>query len=192
MLKQYVIAIGGPLRSLNPLLTFFDHTPLNNASYIILQHLPKGYRSVLDEILHRHSKLKVVEATNGAPVENDKVYFAPPWDYLTLSDGRLRFVKREPGPNRAFDVFLESLARNENNRKAIAVIFSGFGTDGVKGVAAVKKAGGLVIVQTPESCDHPQLPQRIIEDGYSDYSLLPADMPVVIQGYINRSVPSEV
>ena len=86
MLKQYVIAIGGPLGSMRPLQVFFDHTPLNNASYIILQHLPEEYRSVPDEMLRRHSKLRVLEASEGASIENDKVYFAPPFYNLTISD----------------------------------------------------------------------------------------------------------
>jgi two-component system CheB/CheR fusion protein len=144
---------------------------------------------MLDLVLKTHSKLKVVEATPDASIENDKVYYAPPAHYVTITDGTLQFVPREEGPiNRSIDMFLESLAQNENKRKAIAVIFSGTGSDGVKGVAALKKAGGLVIVQNPESCEYADLPLKIIQSGNADFVLEPEDMPVVIQGYANRYV----
>lgn len=189
MLKQYIIAICGSAGFLKPLQLFFDHTPLNNASYIILQHLPITYKSMLDLVLREHSKLKVVQATPGASIENDQVYYAPPAHYITMGDGTLQFVPREEGPiNRSMDIFLESLAHNENKRKAIALIFSGTGSDGIKGAAAIKKAGGLVIVQTPESCEYADLPLKIIKSGNADFVLEPEDMPVVIQGYANRYV----
>lgn len=120
MLKQYVIAIGGPLGSLQPLTEFFDHTPLDNASYIILQHLPFAYQSVLGEILQRHSKPEVIEARQGIAVENDKVYFAPPARNLMINDGTLRLTKRIHRINPSFDIFLESLAKDENKGHAIA------------------------------------------------------------------------
>lgn len=186
MLKQYVIAIGGPQGSLTPLKAFFDHTPLNNASYIILRHLPAVYQSELNIVLQRHSKLSVVEAMRGTSIENDVVYFAPPHYHLVMSDGTLQFVERAGGPNRVIDIFMESLALNENKRKAIAIILSGTGTDGIEGAAAIKKAGGLVIVQLPGSCEYPELPLRVIESGHAGFVLLPEDMPVVIQGYVNR------
>ena len=81
---------------------------------------------------------------------------------------------------------MESLASNENKRTSIAVIFSGSGTDGIKGTEAIKQAGGLVIVQSPESCEFPELPRRIIQNGNASYVVLPQDMPMIIQGYINR------
>lgn len=86
---------------------------------------------------------------------------------------------------------MESLAANENRRKVIAILLSGHGPDGVSGAAAIRKAGGLVLVQSPETCEFPQLPRKVIQDGNADFVLLPEDMPVIIQGYINRLVLKE-
>lgn len=188
MLKQSIIAIGGSAGSLSPLEVFFEHTPLDNASYIILRHLPIEYQSELNKILKRHSKLQVVEAIEGASIEKDMVYYAPPWYHLIIRDGTLQFVARTVGPNRAIDTFMKSLAKNENKTKAIAVIFSGEGNDGIEGAAAIKDAGGLVIVQSPESCEYPKLPLAVINSGIADYVLLPRDMPMIIHGYVNRQV----
>ena len=186
MLKQYIIAIAGSAGSLEPLKSFFDHTPLNNASYIILRHLPIGFQSTLDELLKRHSKLDIAEAKQGESIENDRIYYAPPNDFMEMKDGAFLLSQRSDGPNPSIDIFLQSLARNENKRKAIAIILSGTGNDGIKGVSEIKKSGGLVIVQSPDSCEYPELPEKMIEKGYADFVLEPQDMPVVIQGYINR------
>ncbi|PWT76578.1 MAG: hypothetical protein C5B59_06210 [Bacteroidetes bacterium] len=182
MLKQYVIAIGGSAGSLFALRKFFDHTPLNNASYVILRHLPLDYKSALNNILKQHSKLKVEEAKRGASIQNDCVYYASPGNHLIIEDGSLEFVSRvKESRNRQIDIFLESLARNENKRKSIAIILSGTGTDGVKGAAAIKKAGGTVIVQTPDSCEFPDLPSEVIKSGNADFIVPPEGMPAVIK-----------
>jgi|GEM_PF-1273906 len=192
MLKQYVIAIGGSAGSLIPLCVFFDHTPLNNASYIILRHLPMDYRSKLNEILRSHSKLQVVEAIEGVSIENDTIYYSPPFHHMKIYDGILEIIRRYDGMNDEIDMFMESLAINENKRQAIAVILSGEGYDGVKGTAAIKKAGGLVIVQSPESCEHPRLPLAVIKSGNADFVLLPQDMSVIIQGYVRNNENKQV
>lgn len=187
MLKQYVIAIGGSAGSLMPLCVFFDHTPLNNASYIILRHLPVDYQSKLTEILRSHSRLQVVEATQGASIENDTIYYSPPYHHLKIHGGTLEIIRRYDGVNNEIDMFMESLALTENKKQAIAVILSGAGDDGVMGAAAIKKAGGLVIVQSPESCEHPRLPLAVIKSGNADYVVLPQDMPVIIQGHVTHN-----
>lgn len=159
MLKQYIIAIAGSAGILEPLKECFDHTPLNNASYIILRHLPIGFQSTLDELLKKHCKLEIAEARPGESIENDRIYYAPPNDFLEITDGSFLLSRRSNNnSNPSIDIFLKSLAKNENKRKAIAVILSGTGTDGVKGVAEIKKNGGLVIVQSPDSCEYSDCP----------------------------------
>jgi chemotaxis response regulator CheB len=187
MLPQHIIVIGGSAGSLEALTPFFDRTPLNNASYIILRHLPSGYKTELKSILKNHSILKIEEAKNDGTIENNKVYYPSSTDYLMINDGTFKFEKRVPEAfNRTIDTFLMSLAKNENKRRTIVIILSGVGTDGVVGTAEIRKAGGLVIVQSPASCQFADLPQKIIEGGNADFILDPADMPVVIHGYITK------
>ncbi|HET7897044.1 MAG TPA: chemotaxis protein CheB, partial [Flavisolibacter sp.] len=108
--------------------------------------------------------------------------------YLTVKEGRFDLLQRTAELyNDAIDIFLLSLAQNENNKKAVAVILSGKGSDGRKGAEAIKKAGGLVIVQAPESCEFNSMPQQVIDSGYADFVLLPEDMAPVIQGYVNQA-----
>ena len=189
MLPQHIIAIGGSVGALNALKTFFDYTPLDNASYVILPHLPATYKSALDIILAKHSKLKIKAAEENEPVQINRVYYPPAGYYLKINDGRFELMERTTHTqNRCIDIFLTSLADNENKKNAIAIILSGTGHDGMRGATAIKNSGGLIIVQSPATCAFDGLPKSIIDSGYADFVLDPADMPIVIQGYVNRHV----
>jgi chemotaxis response regulator CheB len=189
MLSQYLVAIGGSAGSLIPLQHFFERTPVNNASYIIVRHLPKEYKSKLALILDRHSKLQVIEARPGAPILNNKIYYAPPGYHIVLYDGFFRLLKRNGQTrNKSVDILLESLALNENCPRSIAIILSGEGDDGTRGAAAVKKAGGIVIAQLPSSCEFPSMPLHVIKKGLAQYVLLPEEMPALIKGFADRIV----
>ena len=73
------------------------------------------------------------------------------------------------------DEFLVSLAEDAAER-AIAVIFSGAGTDGARGVQAVRTAGGTVFVQDPETAEFSGMPLAAINTGQVDGVLPPADI----------------
>lgn len=181
MLRQYIVTLAGSAGSLEAILEIFDHTPLNNASYVILQHLPKGYTSQLKSILRKHSKLQIVEAQDGSPIENDKIYYAPANDFLSISDSKIRLITRRNGVNRAIDIFLNALALNENHKNAIAVFLSGLGTDGTTGAQSIKKAGGTIIVQSLDTCQFPDLPGNVLKQTQVDYIATPQDIPSIIR-----------
>jgi chemotaxis response regulator CheB len=103
--QHYVVAIGGSAGSLDPLTTFFDHTPLDNASYIIIRHMPKNYETQLKAILKRHSKLSIVKAEKGMPIEKNNVYVSDADDHLVIRDNKFHFISRTVGPNRSIDEF---------------------------------------------------------------------------------------
>ena len=72
----------------------------------------------------------------------------------------------------AIDIFLHSLA-NDIGDKAIAIILSGTGTDGTKGITEIKRAGGLVFVQDPGTAKFDGMPYSAISSGNIDYILSP-------------------
>ena len=190
MTQRFVVAIGSSAGGLDAMKTFFDHTPHDNVTYVILRHIPMEYQSVLHEILQRHSKLKILQAEDGTLIKKDHVYMPPPSMYMTIKNDTLYLRPRiieEIGGNRVMNIFFESLA-HEKGKKAIAVILSGGGTDGAKGAIAIKEAGGLVIVQKPESCEHPDMPLNAIKTGKVDHILFPADMPDAIVQHANAII----
>jgi two-component system, chemotaxis family, CheB/CheR fusion protein len=182
----FVVAVGGSAGVLEPLKEFFDHTPNDSVSYVILRHLSPSYHSMLKQILTRHSRLEIIEVEHEMALEKNKVYLLPSDRYLVLSNKMFQFVARnKTGPNRAIDVFLQSMAWDLKQR-SIAVILSGAGTDGAVGARHVKEAGGLVIAQEPSSCEHASMPLKVIRAGSADHTVLPQQMPEIILRHVQQ------
>ena len=161
---------------------FFSDLLPDNTSYVIVRHIGEDAKSHLQEILQRNSHLEVREAEDNMPVEKNKVYILPAGSYMTIRDGRSHLQKRNGGHNCAIDIFLHSLA-GEYKHKAIAIVLSGSGRNGVKGAGDVKAAGGMVIAQQPSSAEFPSMLEHAIQAGYADKVLLPTEMPTAIRQF---------
>jgi two-component system CheB/CheR fusion protein len=188
--QQFIIAIGGSAGSVEALKDLFDHTPCDHASYIIIRHLPKAYKSQLKSVLRDHSQLRIVDVAGPVPVENNTIYIAPSEKTLVMNDGTLHLVPREVAAgNRAVDVFFESLAGQAIGERAIAVVLSGGGFDGTEGARFIKEAGGVVIVQDPDSCILRFMPLNVIESGCADFIGTPSEIPAIISDYVQQVIP---
>ncbi len=178
-LDHYIVAIGASAGGLEAIHEFFDNMPENsNLSFIVIQHLSPDYKSLLVELLSKHTHMRVFEAKDKMTVQKECVYVIPNRKLMTIHHGKLHLVEKvqEKVPNTAIDHFLYTLAR-EKRDKAIAVILSGTGTDGTRGVEAIKDAGGLVIVQDPVTAKFDGMPNSAITSGNADFILAPEMMP---------------
>jgi two-component system CheB/CheR fusion protein len=185
---HYVVAIGASAGGLEAIHEFFDNMPSNgNFSFVIIQHLSPDYKSLLVELVAKHTNMKVVEAMHNVPVEKDYVYVIPNNKLLTIEDHKLVLSEKnfEKAPNTAIDTFLHSLADDQGS-KAIAVILSGTGTDGTRGIAAIHEAGGMVLVQDPITAKFDGMPNSAIASGNVDYILAPELMPEEVFNYIKE------
>ncbi|WP_121354687.1 chemotaxis protein CheB [Flavisolibacter nicotianae] len=185
---HFVVAIGASAGGLEAIQEFFDNMPSNgNLSFIIIQHLSPDYKSLLVELISKHTFMKVREAAHNMPVEKNCVYVIPNDKLLTIRNGDLQLTEKkiEKAPNTAIDTFLKSLAEDQGN-KAIAVILSGTGTDGSKGIQTIQHAGGMVLVQDPISAKFDGMPNSAIASGFADYILSPELMPEEIFNYIKE------
>ena len=182
---NYIIAIGASAGGLEEINSFFDHTPLDGASYIIIQHLSPDFKSRMVELLARHSKLAVKEAEDGMIVDCNKVYLIPNNQYMTINDGRLFLTEKDKtqAPHLTINRFFNSLAANSGT-KAIGIILSGLGSDGTHGIIAIKKAGGMIMVRDPATTTFTGMPSSAIATGVADFVLEPALMPNAIEDYI--------
>jgi two-component system CheB/CheR fusion protein len=187
---HFIIAIGGSAGSLEALQEFFDQTVLDHNSYIIIRHLLEDYFSQLKEILEHHSKLSIVNVDRGMPMQINTVYIGPSDKDIVIKGGQLQLVKREIEAKRhPVDLFFRSLAEWAIGKRAIAIVLSGIGSDGTKGVQFIKKAGGMVIAQNPESCLQDMMPRYAIESGSVDHVAVPSEMPRLIRSY-TKSIES--
>src|SRR6187402_928532 len=146
--QQFIIAIGASSGGLEAISAFFDYTPLDSVSYILIQHLFADFKSQMAQILAQHSKLQVVEAIENVDIKANTVYLIPSTKFMGVKKGRLILLdkKDQPRPHMTIDYFFASLAK-ERGDKAIGIILSGTGDDGSKGIEAIKQGGGIVMVQ---------------------------------------------
>ena len=185
---HFIVAIGASAGGLEAIHEFFDNMPSNgNLSFIIIQHLSPDYKSLLVELISKHTNMQVYEATHGAKAESNCVYVIPNNKLLTIKGGHLQLGAKnfDKVPNTAIDTFLHSLAEDQAE-KAIAIILSGTGSDGSKGIQSIKQSGGMVLVQDPLSAKFDGMPNTAIATGFADLILEPELMPEEIFNYINE------
>ncbi|HRQ72679.1 MAG TPA: chemotaxis protein CheB [Phycisphaerales bacterium] len=177
-----VFGIGASAGGLEAMIALFDAKPaLNGAAVIVVQHLhPKG-ESHLVGLLSRHTSLPVRVAHDGLAIEPDHVYVCVPNRDLVVAEGCLRLIdpESERSQRRPIDRFFESLATAYGDR-AVAVVLSGTGSDGSRGISAIKASGGMVIVQDPETAAFDGMPRSAIGTGLSDLTLPVERIPVVL------------
>jgi two-component system CheB/CheR fusion protein len=186
---QYIIGIGASAGGLEPINELFDSMPDDtNFSFVIVQHLSPDHKSLMGELLAKHTKMRILEAEDNMPIRPNHVYLIPSRKIITLSNGLLKLHDKERFhvPNNAIDTFFESLAQ-EKGRNAVAIILSGTGSDGTKGIEAIKKYGGFVIVQDPITADFDGMPTSAIATGHADLILAPEMMPEELLEYLRES-----
>lgn len=184
----YVIGIGASAGGLEAINEFFDNVPDNtNFSYVIIQHLSPDHKSLMPELLSKHTSLPIFEAKNNMLLEPNSVYLLPNKKIMTIKNGELQLEeKKDHQPNFAVDIFFESLAKDKDS-KAVGVILSGTGTDGSKGIQRIKEAGGIVIVQDPVTAAFNGMPNSAIATGCADLILPPEMMAYELVEYISEA-----
>lgn len=183
---DYIVGIGASAGGLEAIHEFFDHMPGSaNLSFVIIQHLSSDYKSLLVELVSRHTNMKVSEAENNMKIQKNCIYVIPNNKLITIENDKLCLEDKKnlQVPNNAIDTFLYSLAREKKN-KAIAVILSGTGSDGTKGIEAIKNNGGMVIVQDPGTAKFNGMPNSAIQSGIADHILAPQEMPEEILNFV--------
>ncbi|WP_448700542.1 chemotaxis protein CheB [Mucilaginibacter sp. AW1-3] len=182
---HHIIAIGASAGGMEEINSFFDHTPLDGVSYIIVQHLSSDFKSRMVELLGKHSKLVVKEAEDGMTVNSNEVYLIPHDKFMTIRDSTLYLTNKEnvKGPHLTINTFFNSLSA-DYGKKAIGVVLSGLGSDGTEGIRAIKKAGGMVIARNPATSAFGSMPSSAIATGVVDFVLEPAQMPGAIEDYV--------
>jgi len=185
----HVVGIGASAGGLEALEYFFDNVPRKTGmAFVVIQHLSPDFKSLMDEILARRTPLPISLVQNAMVVEQDHIYLIPPKKEMIISGGRLLLSERdrEQELTLPIDVFFRSLAQDCAAR-AIAVVLSGGGSDGSRGIRAVHEAGGLVVIQDVESAQFDGMPKTAREAGVADYVLPPQDMPGVLIEHASRA-----
>jgi two-component system CheB/CheR fusion protein len=183
-----VVGIGASAGGLEALETFFDNLAADTEmAFVVVQHLSPDFKSLMDELLRRHTELPIRLVEDGIQVEPGHVYLIPPKKEMIISGGRLLLSERDRQQEFTLpiDVFFRSLAQDCGAR-AVAIVLSGSGSDGSRGIRDIHDAGGLVIVQDLETAQFEGMPRTANETGIVDYTLPPQDMPRVLEQHVAR------
>jgi two-component system CheB/CheR fusion protein len=189
-----IVGIGASAGGLQALETFFSEVPGGlGVAFVVVQHLSLDHASSMTEILQRVTPLRV-ESLNGPVVPRpNTVYVKMPEVDVTVEAQSLRTTPREVGPNSLYlpiDDFFLSLATSRKEQ-AVAIILSGMGTDGSRGLKEIKSQGGLVMVQSPDSAQFDGMPKAALRQNLADIVSPPGELANQLANIIQNTLKEE-
>jgi hypothetical protein len=188
-----IAGIGCSAGGFDALERFFSHVPPDSDfAFVVVQHLSPSHPSSLVELLQRCTPLRVQECVDGQRLNAGCVYVVPPNNNLALVDDSLHLeIQAVPrSPALPINTFFQTLADGLKQR-AVGVVLSGMGADGVLGLGAIKAGGGLTLVQTPDSAKYDSMPQSAINAGVADVVDLPEALPGLLLEWFRRTSPPD-
>ncbi|MBI5556073.1 MAG: chemotaxis response regulator protein-glutamate methylesterase [Deltaproteobacteria bacterium] len=169
-----VVAIGISTGGPNALAEVIPKLPRNlRVPVVIVQHMPPVFTKALADSLNQKSALTVVEAQGEERLEQGKVYIAPGGKQMKVvkkAAGEFLQLTDDAPENHckpAADYLFRSVSAVYGNR-ALGVIMTGMGADGVKGLQMMKQQGAQVIAQDEASCVVFGMPMEAIKAGVAD------------------------
>src|SRR5262245_22259453 len=161
------------------------------AAVLITCHLAPSSRGLLP-LLHKAGPLETRSAENGEPIRQGVIYLAPPDRHPMVSDGRDGHIRVTRGPreNRwrpAIDPLFRSAAVSFGPR-VIGVVLTGMLDDGTAGLAAIKRCGGIAVVQDPLDAAYPEMPQSALDHVDVDHQVPLEQLGKLIER-LARAVP---
>lgn len=187
MQQHVIVGIGASAGGLQALSDFFDNVPsISNYSYVVVQHLSPDHKSLMGELLAKNTNIPIKVVEEGEELHGNQVYLIPPSKLLTIKEGKfvLEDKPKDKQLSLPIDIFFNSLATNcEDN--CVAIVLSGTGSDGSKGIKSIKANGGLVLVQDPEQAKFNGMPQSAIDTTNVDKVLKVEHMYDEIRNYVD-------
>ena len=192
---SFVIVVGSSAGGLTALIELVSQLkPAMNASVFIVMHLSrKGISDFLTHRLQQYTAIPCEVATDQAPILRGRIYIAPPNHHLLIKADRM-VIGYGPEENRwrpSIDVLFRSAAVAFGNH-AIGVIITGLLDDGTAGMIAIKKCGGICIVQDPNEAEYPDMPLSVLNHMEADYCISLADMGFTLQKLTQNGVEKKM
>lgn len=181
-----VVGIGASAGGLESLERLFTHLPASTGlAYVVVQHLSPDFESLMDTLLAPKTPMPIHRVVDGMELRPDNIYLMPPKKEMIVSSNHLVLTDKDLslGLSLPIDRFFRSLAYEMGNR-AIAIVLSGTGSDGSRGVVEVKRHGGLVIAQSSETAKFDGMPRSSVATGVVDHVLSPEEMPNTLLRHI--------
>lgn len=182
-----VVAIGISTGGPNALQYLFSQLPEDfPGCLLVVQHMPEGFTDMFARRLHESSAIEVKEAQSGDLLLAGRALICPGNRHMKvrrMEHGNIAILVDQPrvnGHRPSVDVLFQSVAQ-EFGSNAIAVLMTGMGDDGAAGLGAVRSAGGLTMVQSPDSCVVDSMPRSAIERGFASRVVSLSNLSGVLQ-----------
>ncbi len=177
-----ILVIGASAGGITALRRLFADMPASaKPTVFVVQHMSAGVKSVLPELLARCGWLPAFHPRDGEPVRPGCIHIALPDRHLLVKNGRT-LVRRGALENRtrpAIDPLFRSAAV-EYGPRVIGVILTGTLDDGTAGLLAVKRCGGVAVVQDPDDAEWPDMPRNALAHVPVDHCVPLAGMPALL------------
>lgn len=193
--RHIVVGVGASAGGLQALTDFFETvSPNKNYTYVVVQHLSPDHKSLMAELLQKNTPIPISVIEEDTKMQSGYVYLIPPSKNLLLEGSHFKLIDKPKNKqlNLPIDLFFESLAQNFGD-SSVGIILSGTGSDGSRGIRAIKEGGGVVVVQNTEQAKFDGMPQSAINTGIVDFILPVEKMTEEIENFFStaRKVPDD-
>jgi two-component system, chemotaxis family, protein-glutamate methylesterase/glutaminase len=188
---KYIIVVGasaGGFRALSELASKIPNRT-DIAVFVVLHVSKNSVGKVLETHLQKHTSLICNVAADGTAIQGGHIYIAPPDHHMVMSKDLIRIIKG-PEENRwrpSIDVLFRSAAAHYNVQ-TIGIILTGLLDDGTSGMAAIKRCGGITIVQEPGEAEFADMPESVLRNVEVDYRVPIADMGYVLDDIFSKEI----
>jgi two-component system chemotaxis response regulator CheB len=186
---KHIIVIGssaGGIKAVDQLLgKLSPGLPL--AIFVVIHMAKTSQAEILLRQFQRSTSYECLIAADGLPITAGKIYLAPADRHLFIKMGMVRLTNG-PHENRwrpSIDVLFRSAAAAYDS-KVIGIILSGLLDDGTSGMSAIKRSGGVCIVQEPDEAEFDDMPRSVLNSINVDYRALINDMGYIINEVISQ------
>lgn len=188
--RPHIVCLGASAGGLEALEEYFKSmSPRSGAAFVVILHLSPDFKSLLPELIGRCTAMPVEAAAHDTKLLANHIYIIPPRMNMMISNGRVLLQEQDRTPdhglNLPIDIFLRSLA-SSCPAKSIAIILSGTGSDGSRGIRDLKAAGGVILVQTPVSARFDGMPRCAVDTGIVDFAGTPTELALQVADLIGR------
>jgi two-component system chemotaxis response regulator CheB len=186
-----IVVIGASAGGVETLTRLVSGLPPDlNASLFIVLHVGAHTPSILPRLLNRHSALPAMHPTGRQEIRKGEIYVAPSDLHMVIKRDHVHAIRgpKENGHRPAVDPMFRSAATAYGGR-VIGVVLSGTLDDGTAGLAAIKKQGGIAVVQSPDDALYSGMPRSAIENVDVDHVVTLDELPALLVRLVNEEAP---
>jgi len=194
VVKPRILVIGSSTGGPQALMTFFKGLDGNfDIPVLVTQHMPPNFTKILAQHISKSAGVPAAEAKHGEIIEPGNIYVAPGDFHMLLEeDGNDRRISLNQNPpvnycRPAVDPMLDSIAKIYGS-KALVVILTGMGYDGLKGGEGIVAAGGRVIAQDENTSVVWGMPGAVASAGICTEVLPIEKLGPYVAGQLGRGI----